>query len=107
MANEPPTAIMIVGLQGSGKTTTTGKLARWLSKNGHNPLMVSVDVYRPAARQQLSVIAARHQAAHLRRHAGGNQAARTGALGAARGGAERAATCCWSTPPAACTSTIS
>src|SRR3984957_1110811 len=57
MANEPPTVIMIVGLQGSGKTTTTGKLARWLSKNGHNPIMVSVDVYRPAARQQLSVIA--------------------------------------------------
>jgi len=57
MANEPPSAIMIVGLQGSGKTTTTGKLACWLSKNGHSPLMVSVDVYRPAARQQLSVIA--------------------------------------------------
>jgi signal recognition particle subunit SRP54 len=49
--------MMIVGLQGSGKTTTTGKLARWLSKNGHSPIMVSVDVYRPAARQQLSVIA--------------------------------------------------
>src|SRR6266851_1650636 len=57
MANEPPSAIMIVGLQGSGKTTSTGKLARWLSKNGHNPIMVSVDVYRPAARHQLSVIA--------------------------------------------------
>jgi signal recognition particle subunit SRP54 len=57
MANEPPSAIMIVGLQGSGKTTSTGKLARWLSKNGHNPIMVSVDVYRPAARQQLAVIA--------------------------------------------------
>ena len=57
MANEPPTAMLIVGLQGSGKTTTTGKLARWLSKNGHRPLMVSVDVYRPAAREQLSVIA--------------------------------------------------
>jgi signal recognition particle subunit SRP54 len=57
MANEPPSAIMIVGLQGSGKTTTTGKVARWLSKNGHNPLMVSVDIYRPAARQQLAVIA--------------------------------------------------
>jgi len=56
-ANEPPTVIFVVGLQGSGKTTTTGKLARWLSKNGHNPLMVSVDVYRPAAREQLSVIA--------------------------------------------------
>src|SRR5437588_2580605 len=56
-ANDPPSVFMIVGLQGSGKTTSTGKLARWLSKNGHNPLMVSVDVYRPAARHQLSVIA--------------------------------------------------
>ncbi|MGO9095933.1 MAG: signal recognition particle protein [Bryobacteraceae bacterium] len=55
-ANEPPTVILIVGLQGSGKTTTTGKLSRWLSRNGHSPLMVSVDVYRPAARQQLGVI---------------------------------------------------
>jgi len=57
LANEPPTAIMIVGLQGSGKTTSTGKLARLLSKEGHSPIMVSVDVYRPAARHQLSVIA--------------------------------------------------
>jgi signal recognition particle subunit SRP54 len=56
-ANEPPSVIMIVGLQGSGKTTSAGKLARYLSKNGHNPMMVSVDVYRPAARHQLSVIA--------------------------------------------------
>src|SRR6266849_1677343 len=56
-ANEPPSVIMIVGLQGSGKTTSTGKLARWLSKNGHSPMMVSVDVYRPAAREQLCVVA--------------------------------------------------
>src|SRR6516164_6969009 len=56
-ANEPPSAFLIVGLQGSGKTTSTGKLARWLSRNGHSPLMVSVDVYRPAARKQLSVLA--------------------------------------------------
>src|SRR5215475_10804846 len=56
-ANEPPSVIMIVGLQGSGKTTTTGKLARWLSKNGHRPIVVSVDVYRPAAREQLKVVA--------------------------------------------------
>src|SRR3989441_3659697 len=56
-ANEPPSVIMIVGLQGSGKTTSTGKLAKWLSKDGHSPMMVSVDVYRPAARQQLAVIA--------------------------------------------------
>ncbi len=55
-ANEPPTVMIIAGLQGSGKTTSTGKLALWLSRNGHRPLMVSVDVYRPAARRQLSVI---------------------------------------------------
>jgi signal recognition particle subunit SRP54 len=56
-SNEPPSVIFLVGLQGSGKTTTTGKLARWLSNNGHRPLVVSVDVYRPAAREQLKVIA--------------------------------------------------
>jgi signal recognition particle subunit SRP54 len=56
-SNEPPSVMFMVGLQGSGKTTTTGKLARWLSNNGHRPLVVSVDVYRPAAREQLSVIA--------------------------------------------------
>ena len=56
-SNDPPSAILLVGLQGSGKTTTTGKLARWLSRNGHRPQMVSVDVYRPAAREQLRVIA--------------------------------------------------
>ena len=56
-ANEPPSVILIVGLQGSGKTTSTAKLARWLSKNGKRPEMVSVDVYRPAAREQLKVLA--------------------------------------------------
>jgi signal recognition particle subunit SRP54 len=56
-ANDPPSVFLVVGLQGSGKTTSTGKLARWLSKNGHNPMVVSVDVYRPAAREQLRVVA--------------------------------------------------
>ncbi|MEX2261974.1 MAG: signal recognition particle protein [Bryobacteraceae bacterium] len=56
-ANSPPSVMMIVGLQGSGKTTSAGKVARWLSKNGHSPLLVSVDVYRPAARDQLQIIA--------------------------------------------------
>src|SRR5580700_6638291 len=56
-ANEPPSVFLIVGLQGSGKTTSSGKLARWLSRNGHRPMLVSVDVYRPAAREQLRVIA--------------------------------------------------
>ncbi len=47
----------MAGLQGSGKTTTSGKLANWLKKGGHRPLLVSVDVYRPAAREQLKVVA--------------------------------------------------
>ena len=56
-ANEPPTVILVVGLQGSGKTTSTGKLARFLTREGKKPQLVSVDVYRPAARQQLSILA--------------------------------------------------
>lgn len=55
-ANEPPSVVIIVGLQGSGKTTSTGKLARFLAKEGKKPQLVSVDVYRPAARQQLSIL---------------------------------------------------
>jgi signal recognition particle subunit SRP54 len=56
-ANEPPTVVLIVGLQGSGKTTSAAKLARFLSKEGSKPQLVSVDVYRPAARHQLSILA--------------------------------------------------
>src|SRR5438093_6931848 len=56
-SSQPPTTIMLVGLQGSGKTTSSGKLSKWLVKNGHRPMLVSVDVYRPAARDQLKVIA--------------------------------------------------
>jgi signal recognition particle subunit SRP54 len=56
-ANEPPTVILIVGLQGSGKTTSAAKLARFLAKEGNTPQLVSVDVYRPAARQQLNILA--------------------------------------------------
>ena len=51
-----PSVFLMAGLQGSGKTTTTGKLARWLQRGGHHPLLVSVDVYRPAAREQLAVV---------------------------------------------------
>ena len=48
---------LMAGLQGSGKTTPRGKLAAWLKKGGHRPILVSVDVYRPAAREQLKVVA--------------------------------------------------
>ncbi len=56
-ASRPPSVWMIVGLQGSGKTTTTGKLAKWLTQHGHRPIVVSTDVYRPAAREQLRQVA--------------------------------------------------
>jgi signal recognition particle subunit SRP54 len=56
-ASQPPSVILMAGLQGSGKTTTSGKLAAWLKKGGHRPMLVSVDVYRPAAREQLKVVA--------------------------------------------------
>jgi signal recognition particle subunit SRP54 len=51
-----PSVVLMTGLQGSGKTTSTAKLGRWLKQGGHHPLMVSTDVYRPAARQQLSTL---------------------------------------------------
>jgi signal recognition particle subunit SRP54 len=52
-AARPPSVILLTGLQGSGKTTTTAKLGRWLARGGHHPLLVSTDVYRPAALEQL------------------------------------------------------
>ena len=54
--SNPPTIIMLVGLQGSGKTTTAGKLANLLRKQGKKPLLVACDVYRPAAIKQLQVV---------------------------------------------------
>src|ERR1700744_413191 len=56
-ASQPPTVILMAGLQGSGKTTSSGKLAAWLKKGGHRPRLVSVDVSRPAARQLRHVVA--------------------------------------------------
>jgi signal recognition particle subunit SRP54 len=56
-SSRPPSVWLIVGLQGSGKTTSTGKLGKWLAEHGHRPLVVSTDVYRPAAREQLAQVA--------------------------------------------------
>jgi signal recognition particle subunit SRP54 len=55
-APKPPTVIMLCGLQGSGKTTTSGKLAYWMRRQGRNPLLVACDIYRPAAIKQLQVL---------------------------------------------------
>ncbi|VAX20990.1 Signal recognition particle protein Ffh [hydrothermal vent metagenome] len=56
-AERGPTVILMTGLQGSGKTTTTAKLAKAISKQGYNPMLVSVDVHRPAAMEQLKILA--------------------------------------------------
>jgi signal recognition particle subunit SRP54 len=58
-AKQPPTVVMLAGLQGSGKTTLAGKLGQWLQKQGHTPLLVACDLQRPNAVNQLSVVAER------------------------------------------------
>ncbi len=55
-SKRPPSVFLMTGLQGSGKTTTSAKLALWLTKHNHTPLLLSVDVYRPAAVEQLRVL---------------------------------------------------
>lgn len=56
LSSKPPSVVMMVGLQGAGKTTTGGKLARMLKAQGHRPLLVACDIYRPAAIKQLQVL---------------------------------------------------
>ena len=56
ISSNPPTVIMLIGLQGSGKTTLAGKLANYLRKQGRKPLLVACDVYRPAAITQLKTL---------------------------------------------------
>ncbi|HBG76780.1 MAG TPA: signal recognition particle protein, partial [Clostridiales bacterium] len=56
IASSPPTILMLVGLQGAGKTTHAGKLARYFRKQGKNPLLVACDIYRPAAIEQLKIV---------------------------------------------------
>ncbi|WP_311488559.1 signal recognition particle protein [uncultured Corynebacterium sp.] len=59
LAKHPPTVIMLAGLQGAGKTTLAGKLARYLSKQGHTPMLVACDLQRPGAVQQLQIVGER------------------------------------------------
>jgi signal recognition particle subunit SRP54 len=60
-ASPPPTVILLAGLQGSGKTTTAAKLARWFRQQGHQPLLVGADLQRPAAVEQLRILAEQAQ----------------------------------------------
>ena len=60
-ASRPPCVVFLVGLQGSGKTTTAAKLGAWLARGGHHPLLVSTDTRRPAAREQLLQLGAKAQ----------------------------------------------
>src|SRR3984885_7957561 len=81
-----PRVVLMLGLQGAGKTTTSGKLAIWLTKQGKHPLLVSVDVKRPAAIQQLNVVA---QKAAVRVH---DPAGQTDPVARAKGAVAEATT---------------
>jgi signal recognition particle subunit SRP54 len=58
LASKPPTIVLMAGLQGSGKTTCSAKLARWFAHQGRAPMLVACDVHRPAAAEQLAVLGA-------------------------------------------------
>ena len=68
-ASEPPTVILLAGLQGSGKTTMSGKLAKYLIGKGHAPMLVGADVKRPAAIEQIRVLGERSTCRSSRRSA--------------------------------------
>jgi signal recognition particle subunit SRP54 len=74
LAKEPPTVIMLAGLQGSGKTTLAGKLARWLKGQGHTPLLVACDLQRPNAVTQLQIVGDRAEVPTFAPHPGASAA---------------------------------
>ncbi|MEI9969807.1 MAG: signal recognition particle receptor subunit alpha [Terracidiphilus sp.] len=109
-ASKPPTVILMAGLQGSGKTTTSGKLAAWLKKGGHRPMLVSVDCLPPRrAVEQLKVVAKQVETRLYEGDQKGEAAAQLWSSAWQRKRAARpsswAATRSSSTPPAAFTST--
>src|SRR5687767_13585210 len=79
-----PRVVLLLGLQGSGKTTTSGKLGMWLKRQGRHPIMVSTDVRRPAAIQQLSVVGEQADVRVFTPETMDPVARATGALGEAR-----------------------
>lgn len=75
LAKEPPTVIMLAGLQGSGKTTLAGKLARWFKSQGHAPLLVACDLQRPNAVNQLQIVGQRAEVQTFAPHPGASATA--------------------------------
>ncbi|NMN94328.1 signal recognition particle protein [Antrihabitans stalactiti] len=80
-AKNPPTVVMLAGLQGSGKTTLAGKLAKWLKDQGHTPLLVACDLQRPGAVSQLQIVGQRAGAAVFAPHPGTSIGGGENALG--------------------------
>ncbi len=97
-----PRVVLLLGLQGSGKTTTSGKLGMWLRRQGRHPLMVSTDVRRPAAIQQLTVVG---EKAEVRVYETDTLDPVARAKGRLPKPEPKASTRSSSTPPAVCTST--
>jgi signal recognition particle subunit SRP54 len=92
-AKTPPTVIMLAGLQGSGKTTLAGKLAKWLRGQGHTPLLVAADLQRPAAVNQLKVVGERAGVQVFAPHPGASAEAGLGdPVTVAKGGLQEAVT---------------
>ncbi|MGH3905532.1 MAG: signal recognition particle receptor subunit alpha, partial [Pseudonocardiaceae bacterium] len=81
LAKTPPTVIMLAGLQGSGKTTLAGKLARWLRGQGHTPLLVAADLQRPNAVTQLQVVGAQAEVPVFAPHPGASATGQTAGPG--------------------------
>ena len=101
-ASAPPTVVLLAGLQGSGKTTTAAKLARWFRQQGRNPLLVGADLQRPAAVEQLRILGRAGRGAGLQR---AHRSRRRGRRPVCAKRSAWAATCSSSTPPAAWPST--
>ena len=101
-ASRPPTVVLMAGLQGSGKTTSAAKLARWFKAQGRNPLLVGADLQRPAAVEQLRTLGRQIDVPVFSEP--GDPVATVVARASPRPAAS-AATCSSSTPPAASPST--
>ena len=109
LAKNPPTVIMLAGLQGAGKTTLAGKLALWLKKQGHTPMLVACDLQRPNAVTQLQVVGERAGRRHRSRPSPATASATRSTSPAAPSPrpSTRSTTSSWSTPRAAWASTKS